>query len=501
MLFFSFMSCEVDIDMQKFINTKLEQYGKEISGKLCAVIGVGVSNLPLIDFLLERGARVVARDKKDISELLQNQSLDIERLSEKGVRFVTGEGYLDGLCEDIIFKTPGIRCDNPKILDAYLGGAVVTSEMETFLSLCPAKIIAVTGSDGKTTTTTLISKILSEHGHRVFVGGNIGRPLLCDVPQMNPDDFAVLELSSFQLHSMYVNPDGTKKDIGFTFPDVAVVTNVSPNHLDWHTSYDEYVDSKKMIFSCLSDGGKLVTNAANADTVRYAELALNCGKKVGLFSAHIRCDGYYLENGVIYKDGKAVLPREKILLQGIHNVENYMAAISATEEFVSVKSVERVAESFGGVAHRLEYVRTLDGVLYYNSSIDSSPSRSVAAINGFPDEMRKKLVLIMGGYDKKIPYDSVGEPVCRMARAVFLCGATSEKIRAAIESAPNYCADTQIFMYSDFEQAVIAAKDYAVPGDRVILTPASASFDMFKNFEQRGERFKQIVNSLGKKTT
>lgn len=482
--------------MEKFINSVLLQYEKEIRAKRCAVIGVGISNLPLIDFLLERGAVVVARDKKDLLSLAENPSLDIDGLKARGVQFITGEGYLDNMDEDIIFKTPGIRCDNPKILDAYRRGAYVTSEMETFLSLCPAKIIAVTGSDGKTTTTTLISKLLMQEGHKVYVGGNIGRPLLCDVPKMTPSDFAVLELSSFQLHSMYVNPDGTKKELGFTFPDVAVVTNLSPNHLDWHTSYEEYADSKKMIFSCLSPGGKLVTNANNEDTLKYACLAKSEGKTVGFFSAHIKNDGYYLENGEICKNNKSVLSREKILLQGIHNVENYMAAICATEDFVSGESVEKVATTFGGVAHRLEHVRTLDGVIFYNSSIDSSPSRSVAAINGFPDQARKKLVLIMGGYDKKIPYDSVGEPVCRMAKAVFLCGATSQKIKEAIESAPNYSGDTEIFVYTDFEKTVTAAKEYAKAGDRVILTPASASFDMFKNFEERGERFKQIVNSF-----
>lgn len=482
--------------MKKFVNDKLQQYEKMICGKTCAVIGIGVSNLPLIDFLCERGAKVVARDKKDITELSKNPALDIETLCAKGVSFITGEGYLDGLCEDIIFKTPGIRCDNPKIKKAYLDGAYVTSEMEVFLSLCPAKIIAVTGSDGKTTTTTLISKLLSEQGLSVYVGGNIGRPLLYDVPEMTPDDFAVLELSSFQLHSMYQNPDGTKKEIGFSFPDVAVVTNVSPNHLDWHTSYEEYIDSKKMIFSNLSEGGKLVTNYANAETLSYAELAKSQGKNVCFFSAHKENDGYYLENDAVCKNKKSVLLREKILLQGIHNVENYMAAIAATEDFVTEQTIERVASTFGGVAHRLEYVRTVDEVVFYNSSIDSSPSRTVAAINGFSDEMRKKLVLIMGGYDKKIPYDSVGEPVCRMAKAVFLCGATAQKIKEAVTSAPNYSADTEIFVYDDFEKTVKSAKEYAKSGDRVILTPASASFDMFKNFEERGERFKEIVNSL-----
>ena len=170
--------------------------------------------------------------------------------------------------------------------------------------------------------------------------------------------------------------------------------------------------------------------------------------------------------------------------------------MAATEDFVSLDDVKAVASSFGGVEHRLEYTATIDGADYYNSSIDSSPSRTIAAVSSFSDVFRKKLVLIMGGYDKNIPYAPVGEPVCRMARAVFLCGATADKIEAAIKEAKNFDDTTEIFKFSDFKETIVAARKYAKSGDKVILTPASASFDLFKNFDERGKRFKSIVHEL-----
>ncbi len=479
--------------MEQYKNEKLEAYAAALKGKRCAVIGVGISNIPLIKFLLECGASVIARDKKPLEELSKNKGLDIQKFESQGVRFYTGENYLHGLSEDYIFKTPGMRSDNPFILEAQKNGSVVTSEMEAFLSICPAKIIAVTGSDGKTTTTTLVSKLLEKAGHTVYIGGNIGRPLLYDTAKMHPCDFVVLELSSFQLHSIGYFKDEVLPVELCEFPDVAIITNVSPNHLDWHESYEEYADSKKAIFTHLRSGGKLVTNGANDITLEFAAEAEKCGAKVSLFSAKTNKCEYYADDTAIYKNGKTVLLRSDIRLPGVHNAENYMAAIAATEEFVSSEDVLYVAQNFGGVEHRLEYVATVNGADFYNSSIDSSPSRTIAAVTSFPDDMKKKLLVIMGGYDKHIPYAPVGEPICRMARAVFLCGATSEKIKQAIESAPNYDDTTEIFCFDDFKAAVCAAKDHAKEGEKVILSPASASFDFFKNFEERGRCFKDIV--------
>lgn len=482
--------------MENYRNEKLEQYKNFLRGKSCAVLGIGVSNIPLIKFLLESGAIVTARDKKDLSALSENPALDIENLTKKGVRFVTGEEYLSNLSEQVIFKTPGLRSDVAEIVEARSRGAVITSEMEAFLSICPCRIIAVTGSDGKTTTTTLVAKILEKAGYTVHLGGNIGKPLLYETPCMRRSDFAVLELSSFQLHSIgFFENNPLPVPLGH-FPDVAIVTNVSPNHLDWHTSYEEYADSKKAIFKNLACGGKLVTNAACEITEKFAKEAEKDGKKVCFFSAKVKTAGYFADDEAIYKNGEKLLLRADIKLPGAHNAENYMAAMAATEDFVSLDDVKAVASSFGGVEHRLEYTATIDGADYYNSSIDSSPSRTIAAVSSFSDVFRKKLVLIMGGYDKNIPYAPVGEPVCRMARAVFLCGATADKIEAAIKEAKNFDDTTEIFKFSDFKETIVAARKYAKSGDKVILTPASASFDLFKNFDERGKRFKSIVHEL-----
>ena len=481
--------------MENYRNEKLEQYRNYLRGKSCGVLGVGVSNIPLIKFLLESGAKVVARDKKGIEALSENPALDIKGLEESGVRFVTGEDYLSDMTEEVIFKTPGLRSDVPEIY-ARRCDSVITSEMEAFLAICPCKIIAVTGSDGKTTTTTLVAKILQQAGYTVHLGGNIGKPLLYETPNMRPCDFAVLELSSFQLHSLGFYDNMTLPVPTGRFPDVAIVTNVSPNHLDWHTSYEEYADSKKAIFSHLRDGGKLVTNGADEITLSFAKEAEKDGKRVCLFSAKVKTNGYFADERAIYKDGKEVLLRSDIKLPGVHNAENYMAAMAATEDFVTVDDVLAVARSFGGVEHRLEYVASIDGADYYNSSIDSSPTRTVAAVSSFPQYDEKKLVLIMGGYDKNIPYAPVGEPVCQKARGVFLCGATADKIEIAIKQASNFDETTQIFKFTDFRQAVVAARQFARSGDKVILTPASASFDLFKNFDERGKFFKSIVRDL-----
>lgn len=478
--------------MEQYTNEKLHLAVKALAGKRCTVLGVGISNIPLIRFLLEAGAIVTARDKKSKEELLKNKTLNLPYFEERGVRFICGEDYLERITEEVVFKTPGLRYDNPKIAVAHENGAIVTGEMELFLKLCPARIFAVTGSDGKTTTTTLIAKLLEQAGYTVHLGGNIGRPLLYDLPKIRPDHMVVLELSSFQLHSLcaFGNDDRTLR-----FPDVAVITNISPNHLDWHTSYEEYIDSKRAIFTHLRKGGKLVTNAGNELTAAFADEQKALGTSVRLFSAKTPAD-YTADEDTIYRDGKAVLSRNDILLPGVHNAENYMAAMAATEDYVSLENVKAVATSFGGVEHRLEYVTEINGAAYYNSSIDSSPSRTVAAIGSFRECCAGKLIPIMGGYDKHIPYAPIGDPICKTAKAVVLCGATADKIREAIEHSSLYDGSLPIYTCDSFQEAVEKAHALAERGDKVILTPASASFDLFRNFEERGKTFKELVLAL-----
>jgi len=451
----------------------LEQYVKSIKDKKIAVVGVGVSNLPLIRLLASASCDVTACDKRSETEL----GALYGELSAMGVKFKLGENYLSELDFDLVFRTPGLH---PMHLEgAKASGAIVTSEMEAFFALCPCPIIAVTGSDGKTTTSTLISELLKAEGYTVHLGGNIGTPLLCSVPEMSKEDIVVLELSSFQLHSMNCRPD------------VAVITNISPNHLDVHPDYEDYQLAKKSIFLRQSESDRLVLNLDNELT---AACAAEAKSSVSFFSRLAEVEkGCCLRNDAIYLNGEHIVDKKDILIPGEHNVENYMAAIAATEGLVSRDSVRSVAMSFGGVEHRIELVRELRGVRYYNDSIASSPTRTVAGLKSFPE----KVILIAGGYDKQIGFEPLADEAVKSVKALFLCGHTAEKIKTALEAHPDYDpAKLPIIIMEDFTETVLAASESAVPGDVVILSPACASFDKFKNFAERGKRFKEIIGGL-----
>ena len=447
---------------------------KNFSNKRISVIGLGISNTPLIQWLLDRGAIITARDRKAFDLLPER----VKAFSENGVKFICGDNYLENIDDEIIFKSPGIRYDVPGIADAVKNGAELTSEMELFFELCPGKIIGVTGSDGKTTTTTLIYKCLAEeYGEdKVFVGGNIGKPLLPELDKMSPETFAVVELSSFQLQTMKASPD------------ISIITNISPNHLDYHRGMEEYIRAKENIFLHAKPGSVAVLNGVNPVTKELGK-DVPTGTEVRYF-----LDGIAdVKDGYITYDGKPVLAASDILIPGRHNIENYTGVICALHGLVSDKTVRKIAKTFGGVEHRIELVRTLDGVKYYNSSIDSSPTRTTAALNSFPG----RVIVICGGYDKHIPFEPLAKPLCEKAKAVVLTGATAGKIKAALTSYPGYTPGSpEIAEEPDFEKAVLAAKSLAKPGDTVILSPACASFDAFPNFEVRGNRFKSIVNGF-----
>lgn len=458
------------------MHSALEDYLNELKGKQVAVVGIGISNRPLIDLLLRAGVNVTACDKRERSAF---DGL-IEELEGRGVACRLGADYLDHLeGMDVIFRTPGMRPDLPQLEQARVRGAAVTSEMEAFFSVCPCRIIAVTGSDGKTTTTTIIAGLLEASGYRTFVGGNIGHPLLSQAGEMRPDDMAVLELSSFQLMTMRQSPD------------VAVITNLAPNHLDVHKDMQEYIDAKRNIFLHQSSESKLVLNADNEITASFADEARG---EVTLFSRKKALGkGVWLKDGVIVADGGPVLPVKDILIPGVHNVENYMAAIAAVDGLVSEETIRSYAKTFGGVAHRIELVRELNGVRYYNDSIASSPSRTIAGLRSFD----QKVILIAGGYDKHIPYDVLGPEITRAVKTLILTGATGPKIKDAVMNAPDYQTGQPVILERDnLQEAVNTAYDMAKPGDVVLLSPASASFDQFRNFEERGNTFKRYVNQL-----
>ena len=484
-----------------YTNEKLQEYLTFLHGKTASVIGVGISNIPLIGFLLDAGVKVTARDKKPMEKLAANPKLDVEGLQKRGVTFVTGDAYLENITDEIVFKSPGVRYDKPEILEAVKNGALITSEMEAFLSLCPSKVIAVTGSNGKTTTTTLISEILKNAGHRVFVGGNIGRPLLSQISEITPEDFTVLELSSFQLHTVNRFENKGLPFAHISFPTVGVITNISPNHLDWHTDMDEYADSKRAVFTHMAKGGTVVTNRISDDyCARYAKEAEAEGRTVRLFSAH---DGEFSHGACLANDGerilidgKCVLTRSDIILPGLHNVENYMTAILATRDYVTDEAIVKTARTFPGVPHRMEFVAKKNGVTFYNGSIDSSPSRTVAALSCFGEAYDGKICLILGGYDKHIPFEPIAEPILKKRIRCFIAGATADAITSAIKASPLYTVDAPLTRCVNFDDAVKAAAAAAKDGDIVLLSPACASFDEFDNFEQRGERYKKIVEEI-----
>lgn len=459
--------------------SQMESYLKSLKGKRIAVIGIGVSNTPLIRLLCKAGLSVTACDKNS-RETLGGVAEELEQL---GAELCLGDDYLDHLHHDVIFRTPGLRPDAPQLLEAKRRGSVITSEMEIFFQVCPCKKIAVTGSDGKTTTTTIIAGLLSAAGYRVHVGGNIGKPLLPEVETILPDDIAVLELSSFQLMTMDISPE------------IAVMTNLAPNHLDVHKSMEEYCAAKENIFLHQTPQDRAVFNADNAITRALSKKAV--GKAV-LFSRLTPLEeGIFVQDGAIWSASsgakRKVLAIEEILLPGVHNVENYMAAIAAVDGIVPDAVIQQYARTFGGVEHRIELVRTLNGVRYYNDSIASSPSRTIAGLRSF----EQKVILIAGGYDKQIPFDVLGPEIVKHVKLLSLSGKTAEKIQKSVEQAPEYTQGSpEIVRCGNFKEAVLAAHRAAQPGDVVLMSPACASFDQFKNFAARGEAFKEIVRSL-----
>lgn len=457
----------------------LDDYLQSLQGKTIAVFGVGVSNTPLIRTLLKAGLTVTACDKND----RQSFGPLADELENLGATLRLGPDYMENLVEDVIFRSPGIRPDIPAFQQAVARGAVLTSEMEAFFQVCPCKIIAVTGSDGKTTTTTLIAEMLKAAGYTVHVGGNIGNPLLSQAGTMTPQDMVVLELSSFQLMTLTQSPA------------IGVVTNLSPNHLDIHTSLEEYYGAKEHVFAHQGVGDLTVFNQDNPITQAMAAKAP--GQVVMFSRRQSLARGAFLEGDMICvadETGKrALFPKGEILIPGEHNVENYLAAIAALQGYVPDEIILQVARTFPGVEHRIELVRTLDGVKYYNDSIASSPTRTIAGLRSFP----RKVILIAGGYDKKIPFDELGREIVGHVKELILTGHTAEKIRQAVAAAEGFDpALLPIHMAEDFQQAVSLARQSAGEGDVVILSPACASFDHFKNFAQRGNTFKDIVNNL-----
>lgn len=435
-----------------------------VKGKTVGILGLGVSNFPLAKLLINEDCKLVIRDKKELSG-------DALKFTKKNnVKTVIGEEYLDNIDEDVVFRSPGIMYTSDAIQKAIKSGVLVTSEMEVFFELCPSAIIGITGSDGKTTTTTLISEMLKAEGKKVFIGGNIGEPLLPRLNQMTKDDYAVVELSSFQLMSM------TKS------PDIAVITNIAPNHLDKHKDMAEYVEAKKNIFT--HGCKKVILNAENDITKSFIT-----ENSVTFSLKNPQKNGAYLKDGDIFYNDEFVMKASDIILPGIHNVDNYLAAICAVYGLCGFETIKKVAQTFGGVEHRIEFVCEKNGVKYYNDSIASSPTRAIAGLNSF----NQKVIMITGGSDKGIAFDNLAKVITDKVKLLIVMGFTKDKIKNAVLKVDG---NFPIYTASDLADAVNAAAKNAVSGDIVTLCPACASFDYFKNFADRGNQFKELVKKL-----
>ena len=456
-----------------------KKFFEQINGKKIAMCGIGVSNTPLILDFLSKGAKVYALDRRTRDMIGETADM----LESKGAELRLGDGYLDDLEVDIIFRTPGMNWNLPELSAARKKGIAVTSEMEVFFDLCPATIFAVTGSDGKTTTTTLIAKMLEAEGKRVFVGGNIGKPLLPEIENITAEDFVVVELSSFQLISMRKSPD------------VAVVTNVAPNHLDVHKSMDEYVEAKKNVLLHQNAFSRTVLNRDNEITEGFRDYVR--GQSLGFSMERQLNNGAWLDTkGYLHMAYRGidvpVVHRSEIAIIGDHNVANYLTAITAVWGYVGVDSIRKVAHEFGGVEHRIEFVREVNGVKYYNDSIASSPTRTIAGLKAFD----KRVHLIAGGYDKHIPFEPMVPYVIDKVEKLYLCGDTADKKENAVRSSEDYKGYPEIVRPKDIKEALEKSLEFTKSGDIVTLSPACASFDAFPNFAARGNYFKELVNKL-----
>ena len=461
---------------------KIAAFYKSLNGKRVAFIGTGVTNQTCIELFAKHGAVITLCDKKPNIDAFGDLA---PRLTALNLRFSLGEHYLDGLAnQDMIMRTPGFEYFTPELQAAKAAGADVTSEMELFFTLCPCKIVAVTGSDGKTTTTTLIAEMLKAAGNTVHLGGNLGRALLPVAETMAESDIAVVELSSFQLISMHHSPD------------IAVVTNVTPNHLDHHKDMQEYIDAKRNILLYQNKTGKAVLGYANEITRAMAADVKGSYTWFTRFSVvdnggFLRDDGMLcmVENGTV----TPIVHKKDMALRGEHNIENLLAAMAAVWGIVPVETMAQIATAFGGVEHRIEPVRKLNGVQWYNDSIATSPTRVIAGLRAFD----QKLIIIAGGSDKGISFAPMVPDLLAHVKTIILTGATAQKIEDAIRADENFAASgLQILRADGMEEAVQMAYKTAQSGDIVSLSPACASFDSYPNFEVRGKHYKDLVNAL-----
>ena len=465
-----------------YINEKLNEFNKYLNGRKTAIIGLGVSNIPLIEYLHQAKANVTVFDKRNIDDIPKEV---MDKVTNYGMEFSLGSNYLsklDGF--DLIFRSPSCLPTTPELRKEAERGALVTTEVEMVIEMTPSTVIGITGSDGKTTTTTLISEIIKAGGYKCFLGGNIGTPLFAQIKDMTPDDVVVLELSSFQLMEMTVSPH------------ISVVTNVTPNHLDYHKDLEEYIEAKKSILKYQTKDDILILNYDNEVTKNYSKEA---NAKVIYFSDQVKLEnGYIVDDGAIkYCENKLrthIINTNEIGLIGRHNYQNVCAALAATKTLVSEEKALEVIRNFTGVHHRLELTKTDEsGSKWYNDSASTSPTRTISGLNSF----NKKVILIAGGYDKNLDYEPIAKPIVEKCKSLILIGQTKTKILNAVtHELKKQNKKMNILEASSLDEAITLAKQECMQNDIVLFSPASASFDMFNNAYQRGDLFKERVNDL-----
>lgn len=465
-----------------FENKKLEEFEDYLDGRRVAIVGLGVSNIPLIEYMHEVGAETVVFDSRELDQIDGNI---IDKVILYDMEYSLGPNYLEKLVDfDIIFRSPSMLPTHPALQLEASRGAIVTTEIEMFMELCPGTIIGVTGSDGKTTTTTLIYEMLKQK-YNTYVGGNIGIPLFTKVKEMKPTDMVVLELSSFQLMGMKISPK------------VAVVTNITPNHLNVHSDMDEYIDAKKTIIKYQDETCKAILNYDNDIVCGFTK---DCKGKVEYISSENKIPSGYMvdRNSIKYANRETrthIIETKDMELKGLHNYMNAACAIAATSDYLDQETQIKVLKEFKGVEHRIELVKTTENkVRWYNDSASSSPTRTIVGLNSFPT---KNIILIAGGYDKNLDYEPLAKPVANSCKSIILIGQTADKIEQAVtKEIKNSVIDVNIFKADSLEEAIKKADEISTKADVVLFSPASASFDMFKNFAQRGEIFKELVNKL-----
>jgi UDP-N-acetylmuramoylalanine--D-glutamate ligase len=452
-----------------------------LTGKRVTVIGLGREGVALARFLIRQGAEVTVTDIKK-EELLKNEMATLAGLP---IRYYLGGHPEEVLEAEVIFVSPGVPQEIPTLVEARSRGVALSSETKLFFSLCPAPIIGITGSSGKTTTTSLVGEIMKAEGRRTFVGGNIGSPLIDLVDDIGPEDTVVMELSSFQLETMDRSPH------------VAAVLNLSPNHLDRHASMDDYVAAKSNIVRFQTEADYAVLNADQPLTSGLSHIGQ--GQTV-LFSRQRPVDrGAFLDGEQITVRWKGQDQRicavSEIRLLGTHNVENVLAACAiASAAGARVGAMRSAVSSFQGVEHRLELVRELHGVRYYDDSIATSPQRTIAALNSFTEP----IILLAGGREKHLPLERLAEDILKKVRALVLFGEAASLLEQAVaeRQAGHPGPSLELYRSSDLAEAVQIAARVAEPGDVVLLSPACTSFDMYRDFAARGDHFKSLVREL-----